>query len=818
MKNTPTQNSRKSANFTTQLIAGTLLGILLAQNVVLGQAINTDGRLSGAVLVNATPVRMFYARNYSGKCLDFGAPPQVSGGPVFLYGCNSTIAQQLRVVEINDRHEVRLYAGNKVVGVKETSVNRDDRSAVIGKAGKELALELQNEADLNTIFSRTQIFALDGDSIIWAANRDLVVKVQNGRGANRTPLVLGKRNLSDEEFWDFVATDGSNARPTTGFVRVPQDKPFVRAYWEATWGTVIEIEAGESINMQDYLGLPLVAGVTLRGNRRGTSLGPELYQPLLVEGSVFKIAGSDVRITGLRLRGPSRSKDSSQPYMGAVKAPDSFVRTIIDHNDVSDWTGAAIGVTGAHDDEFGCGEDIAPSAHPQNVRVVRNFIHDNPRDGGGYGVAVGEGGYAYIEGNTFLRNRHAITADGTLLNSYSAWYNLVLADAPCYGTLCRQHEQDFDMHGSDPSSQHTGGYGGNAVEIARNTFLGTNRINFDVRGQSCGVNQFHDNVSQQSAGDAVRWFRPSGKAFSNSGRQDTVDSVVPFNTLPPWLSMNNNQFSVTNPTNRLAVGDFDGDGKDDLFLATGAAWYYAPAGVAEWRFLCGQTDKMNNLMFGDFDGDGRTDVFTQHNANWDVSWGGRSNWETINVSGNILGNAAIGDFDGDHRADVFYADGQHWYISAGGVGQFTILDDSSFRVADLRFADFDGDGKTDVFGVGAKYWQVSYSGTSGWSALQPRLTSSAANLIVADFNGDGRADVVNVSLTSPTLLVWKISSGGTSGWSNLRADGAPFDTVAAIGRFDGNRSADLMLWQENYFSLATNGAGIAQRQSRQVMR
>ena len=106
------------------------------------------------------------------------------------------------------------------------------------------------------------------------------------------------------------------------------------------------------------------------------------------------------------------------------------------------------------------------------------------------------------------------------------------------------------------------------------------------------------------------------------------------------------------------MGDFDGDGTQDLFLATGAAWYYAPAGKAEWRYLNAQTDKLDTLLFGDFDADGRTDVFTQHGGNrWDVSWGGASRWETINGSGPLLGNAAIGDFDGDHRADVFYADG-----------------------------------------------------------------------------------------------------------------------------------------------------------------
>jgi hypothetical protein len=33
-----------------------------------------------------------------------------------------------------------------------------------------------------------------------------------------------------------------------------------------------------------------------------------------------------------------------------------------------------------------------------------------------------------------------------------------------------------------------------------------------------------------------------------------------------------------------------------LFLATGAAWYYAPMGKAEWRYLNAQTDGISDLL------------------------------------------------------------------------------------------------------------------------------------------------------------------------------------------------------------------------------
>ncbi|HMF92472.1 MAG TPA: VCBS repeat-containing protein, partial [Candidatus Angelobacter sp.] len=415
----------------------------------------------------------------------------------------------------------------------------------------------------------------------------------------------------------------------------------------------------------------------------------------------------------------------------------------------------------------------------------------------------------------FYLNRHAIAADGTALSGYSAFFNLVLSDAPCYGFLCHDHEQDFDMHGSDPSSHHTGGYGGGAVEIARNTFLGVNRRNFDLRGQACALDEFHNNISRQSAGDAIRWFVPS-HPFSLSG-----DQVSPPNSPPAWLDIRDNRFNSQDPTQHLGVGDFDGDGKDDLFLATGAAWYYAPAGKAEWRFLSAKTEQIGALLFGDFDGDGRTDVFTQYGRDWLISWGGISPWEKINESDARMSDFAIGDFDGDHRADVFYANGHEWYVSYGGVGPFIHIAFAIHRAPDLRFGDFNGDGKTDVFGVVGDYWMVVYGETQYWAPLRPKLTDTVADLIVADFDGDGRADIATSSrqdIFNWGNWVWKVSRGGISDWTTLRTDGLPLASVAAIGRFDESAGADVLLWNSRWLDIVSSGTATPQPYTTQQMR
>jgi hypothetical protein len=732
----------------------------------------------------------FIVRSYGGKCLDFGSAPPETGAPVFISECNGTAGQRIEIVEIDptpiSRHEVVLFAGNnKVIG------------AMLNIVGPDIPLELQDYKA-----SAGQIFELDGDSIILAANRDLVVEVHRSRNANHTPLILGYRDLDDAEFWRITASDRSELRPTRGFIRISQDKgelhaqyDFLKAVGGARWGTVIELDPDVSIDLTNLGLLSIRAGVTIRGDRHGTSPGPELWTSHAPNNYMLEMAGNDVRITGLRLRGPSRSLDLGS-YLDRGIMVHSQYKTIIDHNELSDWPIAAIEVTGD-----GILDD--PTSQSENVLIKRNFIHHNRGEGFGYGVVTGYSGYAHIVGNTFVENRHAIAGDGTENSGYGAWFNLVLSATPDYkpNNPFYGYGQDFDMHGTgnDPCT-HCGGIAGEYIEIARNTFFGVNRENFHLRGTPTYMAEFHHNIVRGS------------RAFAIKTEGD-----------PPNFYIYDNQFFAPHPARHLGIGDFDGDGKQDLFMATGTAWYYSSAGKAEWRYLNAHTDTINKLLFGDFDADGRTDVFTQHDYNWDVSWGGASRWEHINVSGTILGDAAIGDFIGDERDDVFYSDGQTWHVSDGGVGQFTHLNTSGYRVSRLRFGDFNADGKTDVFSVVDGQWKASYSGLSSWQFLRPKLTDSVARLTVADFNGDGRADVatstkIDLPLGSDDTYDWKVSFGGTEPWTALGEHVQSLDSVAAIGRFDTIPDLDVLVWHNKYLTRLSLNTGNSLRHSREDMR
>jgi hypothetical protein len=908
-----------------------------ANQIVTGTATDIAGNTATAQITVNISTKFFSVRNYEGKCLDYGTPWQGTGTTVFLNDC--AVAHPIRVEEINDKHEVVLHAGTQVIGI----YNPVQPVGIAPPPPRtEYALELQTY-DPALASTANQIFRLDGDSIILEGGLpcrstddtlcpppppQLVVQILNARGANGSPLVAGRRNLADSEFWDFNAIDGSSKDPTSGFVHVatadglwnaicasptasaagpPINSDGVGAPCavpKAGWGSVIVISSpndcshvqgadpgeyediGTCIDLSAYAPLELQSGLTLRGDRRGTNLGPQLHASYSVQKyfsgicgwCMMEVRGDYVRVTGLRLHGQSRSTADIKendvakntvailvlyplhyvvPGTG-VDAQNDFVSTteyisVIDHNDISDWERAGVEVDGGHHESLSCDGIVDDPATQSNVRIERNFLHHNQRQNAGYGAEMSTGGRALVSGNTFVSNRHAIASDGEAHANYRASYNLVLSQAPIQiglGGLTNFYTHDFDMHGV--GSNGFGGLAGNYVDILGNTFLGTNRHNYEMRGYPCHDTDFHANVSLQSKDEAVN-FKPSETQLGTDIEYMNVADIP-------------NQFEFPNPTDHLGMGDFDADRRDDLFLATGSAWYYAPAGNAEWRFLNAASDTIDQLLLGDFDGDGRTDVVAIHDGQFVISWGGISAWEVLNpdpTGGRLLllpsavTAMAVGDFDSNGIADIFWADGQTWWISYGGNTPFAPVNASSFLRTDLRFGDFDGDGATDVFGVVSNgqfnTWSYSKSATGAWADgfLQEAL-APIDQLVVADFDGDGRADVATASspdlsivgFPSPDFVLqvtswnWMFSHDGVSNWTSHQITptnqcGLTFGQkqlsagglLVGTGRFAGNLGADILLWgvseqddSGNNFCIVSGGTGAAQRQSRQDMR
>jgi hypothetical protein len=225
---------------------------------------------------------------------------------------------------------------------------------------------------------------------------------------------------------------------------------------------------------------------------------------------------------------------------------------------------------------------------------------------------------------------------------------------------------------------------------------------------------------------------------------------------------------------KVAVGDYDGDARDDLAFADGQVWL----GRGDGTFSPGVTLPLSSYAFdvvtGDFDGDGRPDlaflsflgpgrlhVFLAEPGGAFTQAAG----SPVALSGD-LESLAAGDFDGDDNLDLAVTD-------IFGMRVFVLLNDGGGPTVPARFSPLP---------VRAGY---------------PR------GLAAADFDGDGRADLAVGSNNSPDLSILLANAGGLTeiGDSPLHlTGGVPISIVA--DDLDGDGDPDLA-------AVDFQGAGIA---------
>jgi hypothetical protein len=179
--------------------------------------------------------------------------------------------------------------------------------------------------------------------------------------------------------------------------------------------------------------------------------------------------------------------------------------------------------------------------------------------------------------------------------------------------------------------------------------------------------------------------------------------------------------------------------------AAGGAWLVSNAGTGPWEKINASCIKQSRLRGGDFDGDGKTDVFSTWEGKWRASFGGKTEWKIINTSDVGVEDLRFGDFDGDGKTDAFTTWSGKWRVSFGGNTEWKVINTSDVEVADLRFGDRDGNGKTDVFTEWGGQWRVSRDGTKPWEIIAVSKAPGLADpgksrLVSGNYVGDSRAD------------------------------------------------------------------------------
>jgi hypothetical protein len=251
---------------------------------------------------------------------------------------------------------------------------------------------------------------------------------------------------------------------------------------------------------------------------------------------------------------------------------------------------------------------------------------------------------------------------------------------------------------------------------------------------------------------------------------------------------------------RVITGDFDNDGDDDILYQTnanGSAFQYGRSnGDGTFTILAQSASPFAGLTLtdntgyahhvGDFDGDGDDDVWMAVNSTTGTflrnDGGGvftQQSSATFPAPG-AGSRVVVGDFDSDGDDDILYqtvGNGTAFqYARSNGDGTFTILSQAASPFAGLSLpdmygtssnfvaADVDGDGDLDLMaGVNGAQGSVFIA-----SGAPPRLAASAPS-----DNGTGVAVGANLTLT--------FNESVTKGAGNIyiyRGDGALIETIS----------------------------------------
>jgi hypothetical protein len=251
--------------------------------------------------------------------------------------------------------------------------------------------------------------------------------------------------------------DGYSKLVLSGNYTVATKEQFITALGKAKPGEVIYIEPQAQIDLSGELNRGIPAGITIAGNRGyNGSLGPLIYTSTLYTYPAFlRVLGDGVRVTGIRLRGPS----PDQPDSVALNV--AYAHNVeIDNCEIFNWSYAGIASTSSN-----------------NLYIHHNYIHHVKRAGLGYPIVL-KSAKALIEANIFDHYRHAIAGTGHAGTGYEARYNLVKANEISHA---------FDMHGgsdfcSSTCSEQEKIMAGQYLHIHHNTFLQMNFASVVIRG------------------------------------------------------------------------------------------------------------------------------------------------------------------------------------------------------------------------------------------------------------------------------------------------------------------------------------------------
>jgi RHS repeat-associated protein len=276
------------------------------------------------------------------------------------------------------------------------------------------------------------------------------------------------------------------------------------------------------------------------------------------------------------------------------------------------------------------------------------------------------------------------------------------------------------------------------------------------------------------------------------------------------------------------ITDFNGDGKADfytyeyvenVFHDPEFPDYYKLYKFYLWHEndfytpIPQQTTTNQSLIIGDFDGNGKSDLFYFNLDEQTFSIGLTTNWTQygqegqISLSGNLndfTSEIGLLDYNGDGKTEVFNLDDNNYFHIYGVVeNQFTeLITPLLFNYDKYCFGDINGDGNTDIFGYSNSGCKIFYSNgiLFNQADFNPHQGLSSSTFTIADLNGDGKGDIIQDVSESNSRNLYAFFFYGAEfslGWSYTFSNN--YDSKIYYTDFNGDGQA------EPYFRPTSSG-------------